>query len=763
MHRSPNKVMYVFLCRNLRLPAEPRTVVLHRAKKGFGFILRGAKATSPLMELTPSEKCPGLQYLDDVDTGGVADMAGLRKGDFLLEINDEDVSTASHEHVVDLIRRSGDLVSMTVVSLNASLTVNFTGLPSSKSTAALPGALQPPPQSRLCATLPRKLPNGQSSGPPLPPRRDPKTTLSVGRARAKSMVAGLENGGEQSTELDQNSCTTTPGKSNSAESIHRSDGSSCTGTPTQPRTASIRARPTSSRITAAELEELFQRQQDVDMMTTSHFQSLQPSGPASSSSPAKSVGSKVYASVAEMKRGSKSGKASMRVRFLGELQRQTELHRDFHSTPNLACSPPLLQSNHRSHHSHEDMNYIVGRSPLHPPPSHPPPPPPVGQLIMVNTSRASKSEYDIVACRGAAAMTTATVTLGNVSLDQSSNDSVMSSFRPADSAKLYASPEDMKTVGYRSRSLPSHSTRPHVRKSHSLRTSAQQMVSPTTNHGGTIPCRSNGNPYAQPINLRTKRTQLGVSVGGDCTRRRSQLTVSNSSNSLAQPPPPIPEPDYSLSESSAGESDDERHTSHKHVVRVHVTHQPPQQQLQQPAETSGSSSGSGSASSSMQHSFSVNEIQKIRTQLKSSKSYPNDFLMKQIDVISESNAVSGVDDEDCDNSSSGVSSDQEPQIPQHKHLKAIVGGNVLSRNAVSLAQLPPPAEHVAEESAIVLPPPPEFEAAVAHATTETGVVVLAPPPQFSDHSRNRNTNKVRIVGTVPKNSSVSKQGRLHSQ
>jgi hypothetical protein len=26
---------------------------------------------------------------------------------------------------------------------------------------------------------------------PLPPRRDPKTTLSVGRARAKSMVTGL--------------------------------------------------------------------------------------------------------------------------------------------------------------------------------------------------------------------------------------------------------------------------------------------------------------------------------------------------------------------------------------------------------------------------------------------------------------------------------------------------------------------------------------------------------------------------------------------
>jgi SH3/ankyrin repeat-containing protein len=72
-----------------RLPAEPRTVVLHRARKGFGFVLRGAKAMSPLMELQPSERCPALQYLDDVDQGGVADMAGLRKGDYLLAVSFE--------------------------------------------------------------------------------------------------------------------------------------------------------------------------------------------------------------------------------------------------------------------------------------------------------------------------------------------------------------------------------------------------------------------------------------------------------------------------------------------------------------------------------------------------------------------------------------------------------------------------------------------------------------------------------------------------
>jgi SH3/ankyrin repeat-containing protein len=49
--------------------------------------LRGAKAASPLMQLKPSSRCPALQYLDDVDKGGVADVAGLKKGDFLLAVS----------------------------------------------------------------------------------------------------------------------------------------------------------------------------------------------------------------------------------------------------------------------------------------------------------------------------------------------------------------------------------------------------------------------------------------------------------------------------------------------------------------------------------------------------------------------------------------------------------------------------------------------------------------------------------------------------
>lgn len=68
-------------------------------------------------------------------------------------------------------------------------------LPNSQSAALLPTSQ---PIQRQYATLPRKGNNNVAIGgtlgrspAPMPPRRDPKTTLSVGRARARSMVAGL--------------------------------------------------------------------------------------------------------------------------------------------------------------------------------------------------------------------------------------------------------------------------------------------------------------------------------------------------------------------------------------------------------------------------------------------------------------------------------------------------------------------------------------------------------------------------------------------
>ncbi|KAJ8889067.1 hypothetical protein PR048_008561 [Dryococelus australis] len=113
---------------------------------------------------------------------------------------------------------------------------------------------------------------------------------------------GRSQGGGEKDESDMEGSVVGPGtaKSSSAESIHQSSGTG-NSTPVQPRTASIRARPTSSRITAAELEELFQRQQGAPSeMVSSHFQVTTPGIASQPSSPARAP--RVYASVAEMKR-----------------------------------------------------------------------------------------------------------------------------------------------------------------------------------------------------------------------------------------------------------------------------------------------------------------------------------------------------------------------------------------------------------------------------------------------------------------------------
>lgn len=383
---------------------------------------------------------------------------------------------------------------------------------------------------------------------------------------------------------------------------------------------------------------------------------------------------------------------------------------------------------------------------------------------------------------------------------------VMSSFRPSNSAKLYASPEDMKTVGYRSRSLPAN--RPHLRKSHSLRNPPSSMTfKPTGSQQalnkniGNMNNNGNGNnQYAQPLKTTRSNSTVGI------RERKKKTIVLNTSSSVTNlssiasgpngtnvPPnsaPPIPEPDYSLSESEndddEGEDDE---TDEDGEIAKELEKAAAREKLEATRETSGNSNTSGSSSSgsgSLPHSFSVEEIQKVRTQLKSSKSHPNDFLLQTQQSLVE----------DGDNSSSGVSSDQDVPVgppmgfddtavrnlanqennqhsggttlltgvgPIEKESNQIKrpgygGSGLLTRHAVSLAQLPPPIEADAEEqnNDLFVPPPPEFNAGPSAGGQDQEVVVFAPPPQFCDNKQQQqqqqstSQNRVKIIGAIPK-------------
>ena len=124
---------------------------------------------------------------------------------FSTQINNEDVRQASHETVVNLIRKSGDLVSLTVVTVLPQFLSPHQQQPAGTETASASaspsmslvsaGNAAAVQSGRQYSTLPRKL---HTSGkalsavqPPPPPKRNPTTTLSIGKARARSMVANL--------------------------------------------------------------------------------------------------------------------------------------------------------------------------------------------------------------------------------------------------------------------------------------------------------------------------------------------------------------------------------------------------------------------------------------------------------------------------------------------------------------------------------------------------------------------------------------------
>ncbi|XP_065719611.2 protein shank isoform X8 [Drosophila suzukii] len=731
----------------------PRSVVLHRAKRGFGFILRGAKASSQLMQLRPSERFPALQYLDDVDPGGVADMAGLRPGDFLLTINGEDVSSASHEQVVEMIRSAGALVNLTVVSpqFPHQMQASVQYLPSGARAGSQhlnSGPSTPQTSHRQCATLPRKMTGpgggvggGSSSGgsvrmAPMPPRRDPKTTLSVGRARAKSMVAGLENGGEKEDELPHT-------KSNSVESIATPTpvgNQTGPGTPVQLRTASIKARPTSSRITAAELEELFQRQQGegsaanasryATMMTSSRFQSGTDSGaatpPASNGSPMRS-GPLVYGSVAEMKRKtarSKHGSGTLRGKPVatptvgaGGAGGGRDLKR-FHSTPDLhgpqlhGSASSIWQAAGKGHHSQDDvatlhaslqrLNSNQGElkqgGAVLPPPNHPPPPPPVGQVVKVET-RSSVSEYE------------STISLQqklkkrteNDAVTSAAIDGVQSSFNPSANAKIYASPQELRNVMAwklrQAQEKPSQETSAGSQQPVSQYAAPTQMRPPPQQQQ-----QQQQQPQQQPSTvLASHYAAPQVQVQVQQVQQQQPQQPAPQSPPAPPPPqaapvpaqngngnvsasgggtaPPIPEPDYSCSESD-GEDENSILVARNTKLNEKIA-------LFDVPETSGNSQASGSSSNSgsasISHSLSVEEIQRIRSNLKTSKSSPNGFAKKpeeekpqeqqhkqqQSHQQPQQHLQPGEDE--CDNSSSGVSSEQE-QMAMAAGVTQPVGG-----------------------------------------------------------------------------------------
>lgn len=71
---------------SLSLPHFKPRFLLSVSIHAHPFFVLSFAAQTPIEEFTPTPAFPALQYLESVDEGGVAWRAGLRMGDFLIEV-----------------------------------------------------------------------------------------------------------------------------------------------------------------------------------------------------------------------------------------------------------------------------------------------------------------------------------------------------------------------------------------------------------------------------------------------------------------------------------------------------------------------------------------------------------------------------------------------------------------------------------------------------------------------------------------------------
>ncbi|CAG2241111.1 SHANK [Mytilus edulis] len=175
------------------------------------------------LDFHPTPEFPALQYLDSVDPSSRADRAGLKPGDFILEINGENVVRASHDRVVQVIRNSGDTLAMKVVTVRPQQNpVNW---------QHMDGTMTLPSRATSSASASKKQ-------APQPPRRDPRTSLS--KEKGRQIAEGL-------SELDQLDLALAEFERENLEQHNVS---------TEQKTASIRAKHASKRVSCVDLSNI---------------------------------------------------------------------------------------------------------------------------------------------------------------------------------------------------------------------------------------------------------------------------------------------------------------------------------------------------------------------------------------------------------------------------------------------------------------------------------------------------------------------------
>ncbi|KAF1394875.1 hypothetical protein PFLUV_G00005670 [Perca fluviatilis] len=132
----------------------PRLCFLTKGERGYGFHLHG-------------ERNKGGQFIRKVEPGSSSDLAGLRPGDRVVEVNGENVENESHHRVVERIREVEHRTRLLVIDRETDDYFRSRGLACTEDLAIEMGTLSPQPS-------PRSTP----SNSPLPRENSPLSPLS---------------------------------------------------------------------------------------------------------------------------------------------------------------------------------------------------------------------------------------------------------------------------------------------------------------------------------------------------------------------------------------------------------------------------------------------------------------------------------------------------------------------------------------------------------------------------------------------------------
>uniref|UniRef100_A0A3B1IJQ7 Na(+)/H(+) exchange regulatory cofactor NHE-RF n=1 Tax=Astyanax mexicanus TaxID=7994 RepID=A0A3B1IJQ7_ASTMX len=109
---------------------QPRLCYLTKGDRGFGFHLHG-------------ERHRGAQFIRKIEPGSPADLAGLRSGDRVVEVNGENVEKDSHHQVVEKIMAVEHRTRLLVVDRETDEFLRFHNLPCTEELAVETGCLSP--------------------------------------------------------------------------------------------------------------------------------------------------------------------------------------------------------------------------------------------------------------------------------------------------------------------------------------------------------------------------------------------------------------------------------------------------------------------------------------------------------------------------------------------------------------------------------------------------------------------------------------------